>query len=97
MPAQIAFAPFAFAACKIDFPDNSFSDEILIIRSHDFADKLMARRSGKTVIPSQQFEVGVADTGAQQPNQRIAARPARFGYLDNGRTALFNVDCDHVS
>ena len=97
MPAKIAFAPFALSAGEIDFTDDSFADEIALIRCHHFTDKFMSRRSRETVIAPKQFEVGIADAGTQKPNKGIAGGPTRFGYADDGGTTLFNVNGDHAN
>jgi len=95
MTAKIAPAPIALTACQIDLADDSSSNQIRIVRRHHLADKLVSRGSGETVIAAEQFEVGVANTGTQKPDQGEARRTARSGNADNGGSAFFNVNCKH--
>jgi hypothetical protein len=94
VPAQIAFAPFALTACQIDFADDSSSSQTTIVRGYNFADELVTRNPGETVIAAEQFQVGVANAGTQKPDQRVACG-AWSGHTDNRGAAFFNVNCDH--
>jgi hypothetical protein len=95
MPAEIAFAPFALTACQIDLADDSSTNQIAMVRRDNFADELVSRSPGETVIAAEQFQVGVANAGTKKPDQRIACGTAWSGHADNGGAAFFNVNCDH--
>jgi len=81
MAAEAAPAPSALSAREIDFADNALSDEIAIVRHHDFTNELMPGGSGESVVSTEQFQIRVTDSAAQQADQRISARPPRLGNI----------------
>jgi threonine synthase len=89
MPSQPSPAPLACAAGEIDLANDTLADPIRIVRGDDLADELVPGRSAKTVIAALQFEIGVADSATEQPDQSKSVGPPRG-------TLLAHRDCDVV-
>jgi len=90
MASETASAPFAVTAGEIDFAGYALPS------LHDLTDEFMARRSGKAVVSTLQFQIGGADPSGQQPNasealgdagQRLAAHFDAARLKMNGKHA----------
>jgi hypothetical protein len=95
MTAEAAAAPIAPAAGEVDFAGDAPSDQIAAVRGDNFADELMTRTTAEAIIPPLELEVGVADSGHQDPDQREAFPAPGYGSLTDGDTTLFEVDGEH--
>ena len=63
----------------------------------DFTDEFVSWRARETIIPTKQFDIGVADTAAQKPDNGITLWTTGFRDLSYQGAMLFKVDCDHAS
>ena len=93
---ESAPAPIAFPACQADLSDNAFPQQSLTIRSDDFPDELVTRRSGETVVPAKELEVCVADPAAEKPDHRVTFRSPRCAHIAKGSAPSFKVDRKHA-
>jgi threonine synthase len=95
VPAELARAPFAFAAVEVDLAHHAAAEQTGIGSRHDLPGKLVAGAAGEAVIAAEKFEVGIADAGRKQPDQRVPFRRARHGRVDYGDLAAFEMDGKH--
>src|SRR5437867_2881950 len=97
MPSQSASAPVALPARQIDLADDAPSQQIPVIRRHDFSDEFMARRSRKTVVTAKQLQICVADSGAEESDHRLTLSGRGTGRFADRRAMFLEVDGNHVA
>jgi len=95
MSAQPFQTPFAPAACKIDFADDSPSQKPGIIRIHNLADKFVAWYTRKPIIAAQQFKIGVAYPPRYQADRGKPFWAPRAVNIANSHTAPVDVHSQH--
>src|SRR5439155_27287706 len=88
-------APVAAAATQIDLAHHAPPDQVAPVRLHHFAHELVPWYARETVIAALQFEVGIADAAAQQPDQRKSSWRARTRNAFHRDTAIFEVNRKH--
>ena len=88
-------APLAAPASQVDLADDAAAHERARVRLHHLADELVSRRSAEAVVAALQFEIGVADARAQQPDQRVSRLPARLGPVPDFDETVLQVDGEH--
>jgi hypothetical protein len=76
--SEIPGTPFAAPAGEVDFTNDALSDEGTIVRFDDLTHEFMARTTAEAIIAVLQLEVGVADAGGQEADERESFGPARF-------------------
>ena len=77
-------------------PYDTPSNQARSVGRDDFSNELMARNAFEPIVAAKQFEIRIADTAAQETNDRIACRPAWPGNLSNGSAAFFKVNRNHA-
>jgi hypothetical protein len=56
----------------------------------------MPRRAGEAVVAALEFEIGIADSAAQEAQQRVAMRARGHGRITNRNRAVFQMDSQHA-
>ena len=92
MPPEPACAPIALAAREIDLAGHTLANQPLVVRFQNLTHKLMSGDTTETIVSALEFEVGVAQPGATQSDQRIAFAAARLRTLDDTDTALVELN-----
>src|SRR5579859_4978862 len=95
MPAEAPPAPVAAAATQVDLSHYALPDQFAPPRLHHLTHKLVSRNAGETVIAALQFQIGIADAAAQQPDQRESLRRARPRNSFQRHAPIFYVNCNH--
>jgi hypothetical protein len=95
VPAKTVAAPLALAAGEIDFTNDTASQQLRIVRFDDFTDKLVPRRSAKSVVASLKFEIRVANAARQKPDERKTACTIRTANLADVDTPIFQMNREH--
>jgi hypothetical protein len=95
MPAKPSTAPLAFPTRQIDLAHNAFADPPAVIGINNLADELVSGCSRKTVVTALQLEIGVADSGPQQANERESRSSFRFSSLLNRDAMVLEVYSYH--
>src|ERR1700722_4213521 len=70
VPSQAAAAPLAGPESQVDLTYDPAADPFAGIGVQHLAHEFMARRAGEAVISALQFQVGIADAAAEEPDQR---------------------------
>jgi threonine synthase len=96
MPSQPSLAPLATAACQIDFADYTVADQLRIIRRDYLADEFVPGRSTKAIVAALQFQVGIADSSAQQPDQCKSWRPPGARLVAHKHCAVVKTNREHI-
>lgn len=96
MAEQALVAPFAARAGQVDLAGHALTDERGCIGFGHFGDEFVARRSGEAVIAALQLEIGIADSGAEEAQQRKAV--GTLGTVDFAHRdgSVFEVDRKHA-
>ena len=96
MPAEPAAAPLASAARQVDLAHHAAADPRGRIRLHHFTHEFMSWSAGKTVVPALQFQIGIADAAAEQPDQCEAGGTAGLRFFPHFHTPVLQVYGNHA-
>jgi len=94
--AEAAPAPFTFLASEIDLAYHSMTDPTGRVRLHYFADEFMAGRPAKSVIAALEFQIGIADSSVQQPDEREPSGPRRAPLVHHSDLSVFQTNGEHI-
>jgi hypothetical protein len=75
MASEAAPAPVAGAAGQVDLAGDAAANPGGRIRLDHLADELVAGRAGEAVVTMLEFEIGIADAGAEQADEGEARGP----------------------
>src|SRR5262245_17680410 len=92
---EAPFAPFAIAACQIDFSHHTPSQEVGIVGRDNFAGEFVSRRPAKSVIAALQLKIGITDSCSQQTNQSKTLGALRLSNIANRQTMPCEVNRQH--
>ena len=70
MPPEVASAPFADAARKIDFAGDPLADPAPVFGLRHLTHELVPGRARKAVVSALEFEIGGADPRAKETDSR---------------------------
>ena len=79
MASQTLAAPLALRAGQIDLAHDALADQAGRIGLHHLGDEFVAGRAGEAVVAALKLEIGIADAGGQQAQQRKALGARRRG------------------
>jgi threonine synthase len=96
MTPQPSLTPLACSAGQIDLAGDALADPVRIVGRLYYAHELMAGGSLKSVITTLQFEIGVADSTAQQPDQGKSCGPARAWLIAQVNRAVVETNREHI-
>ena len=96
MTSQPSLAPLAVAAGQINLSDNALADPVRIVRSDHFAHEFVSRRSAKAVIAALEFEIGIADSAAEQPDQSKSVGPPRAMLVAHRDHTIVQTNREHI-
>ncbi len=81
--AQTLAAPLAVRASEIDFAHHAFGQQRAVVRCGHFGHKFVPGRAGEAIVAALQFQIGIANAGHQQAQQRVARGPLWCRRLGN--------------
>lgn len=96
MASQASLAPLAGSACQIDLAHHALADPASIVRRYDLADEFMAGRTAEVVIAALEFEIGVADSAVEQPDQRESFGTARLRLAAHRDRTMIETNREHI-
>src|SRR6185369_4504542 len=94
--SQLALAPLAGAAAQVDFADDAAADQLATVGFDDFPDEFVSGSARESVVSALELEIGIADAGAQHPDEGESGWTLWFGDVLCLDAAGFEVNCEHV-
>jgi len=95
MPAETPGAPLTFPAGDVDLADHPPADPLRSVSRDHFPDEFVPGTAAKAVVAPLEFEIGIADAGHAQADERVAGTAAGPSHLANLDATLLQMNGEH--
>jgi hypothetical protein len=89
--------PFTSVAGEVNLTDHTPPHEVRVARLFDLTYELVPRNTGEIIVAALEFEVGIANAGAQHPDERGAFRRLRHWELFSKELSIITKDYKHIN